>query len=350
MPRSLFDTRVDQVFETSTRRSRRKRRRLGAGFLLGGESLEDRTLLATVTVHVFNNDFSANVKGQPIVDPTINVGDTIHWVWDEGLHSTTSVAGIAELWDSGVTSTVGHTFDHTFTKVGTFAYYCTIHGIDNGNGTASFMSGTITVKAAAPTLAINNVTVTEGNIGTVNANFTISLSAPSGRTVTVNYATANGTATATADYTAIAVTTLTFTPGQTTKTVTVAVKGDTLDEANETFVVNLSAPTNATIADNQGVGTIIDDDSTSLVVVNHVTVTLPKDRTHLVVRGLGGSVTSLIPLGMRLDAIDHLIEAGFGASGTRPNPNIVIGCLPAPGGPESSPSHRQASGRRILWT
>src|SRR5262245_30553205 len=175
MSRSLFGTRVDRVFETSTRRSRRKGRRPGAGLPLWGEHLEDRTLLATVTVHIFNNDFSANVKGQPIVDPTINVGDTIHWVWDEGLHSTTSVAGIAEQWDSGVFSTVGHTFDHTFTNVGTFAYYCTIHGFDNGNGTAGGMSGTITVNAAAPTLAINNVTVTEGNTGTVNANFTVSL-------------------------------------------------------------------------------------------------------------------------------------------------------------------------------
>src|SRR4051812_10121893 len=119
MTRSLFDTRVDRVFETSTRRFGRKRRRPGAGFPLGGERLEDRALLATVTVHIFNYDFSANVKGQPIVDPTINVGDTIHWVWDEGSHSTTSVAGIAEQWDSGVSSTVGHTFDHTFTNVGT---------------------------------------------------------------------------------------------------------------------------------------------------------------------------------------------------------------------------------------
>src|SRR5262249_49272554 len=109
MPRSRFDTRVDRLFETSTRRSRRKRRRAGAGFLLGAERLEGRTLLSTVTVHIFDFDFGTNVKGQPIVDPTINVGDTVHWVWDEGFHSTTSVAGVAEQWNSGTTSTVGHT-------------------------------------------------------------------------------------------------------------------------------------------------------------------------------------------------------------------------------------------------
>src|SRR5262249_35111374 len=142
--------------------------------------------------------------------------------------------------------------------------------------------------------------------------------------VTVQYATANGTATAPADYTAIPLTTLTFNPGQTTKTVTVAVNGDMLDEANETFVVNLSAPTNATIADNQGVGTITDDDPFGFLGINNATVTLQLDRTHLVVRGPGGSVTSQIPLSLRFDAIDHLIEAGFGDSGTRFKPKIHV--------------------------
>ena len=85
------------------------------------------------------------------------------------------------------------------------------------------------------------MTVTEGNSGTVNAAFTVSLSAASGQTVTVNYATANGTAVAPGDYTA-ASGTLTFTPGVTTQTLTVPVNGDTLNEPNETFFVNLSGP------------------------------------------------------------------------------------------------------------
>ena len=79
------------------------------------------------------------------------------------------------------------------------------------------------------------MTVDEGNAArTAVATFTVSLNAPSGRDVTVDYATANGTATAPADYTATNGT-LTFTPGQTTKTVTVTVNGDHLDEANETY-------------------------------------------------------------------------------------------------------------------
>ena len=104
----------------------------------------------------------------------------------------------------------------------------------------------------------------EGHSGTTkNATFTVTLSSASTQTVSVTYATANGTATAgtTADYTAVAPTTLTFSPGQTSKTITVPVTGDNADEANETFRVNLSAPTGGTtIADNQGTGSIIDDD------------------------------------------------------------------------------------------
>jgi hypothetical protein len=53
---------------------------------------------------------------------------------------------------------------------------------------------------------------------------------------------------------------LTFAPGETTKTITVPIIGDRLPEPNETFAVNLSGPTNAIIADGQGVGTIVDDE------------------------------------------------------------------------------------------
>src|SRR5262249_17759020 len=125
--RGLFDTRVDRVLGASTRWIRRKGRRPKSAFPLWGETLEDRTLLATVTVHLINFAFNPSAV-------TINVGDTVHWVWDTDHHSTTSVAGSADQWDSGVHNS-GYTFDHTFTKVGTFAYYCTMHGSDNGNGT-----------------------------------------------------------------------------------------------------------------------------------------------------------------------------------------------------------------------
>jgi plastocyanin len=70
------------------------------------------------------------------------------------------VAGIAEQWSSPTTSTFGTTFGHTFTHVGTFAYYCSIHGSDNGNQTASGISGTITV---VPVASLTSITVTPAN-------------------------------------------------------------------------------------------------------------------------------------------------------------------------------------------
>lgn len=110
-----------------------------------------------------------------------------------------------------------------------------------------------------PALSINDVTLSEGNTGTTAFSFTVVLSTASTQTVTVSYATANGTATAGTDYTA-ASGSLTFAPGETTKTITVSVTADTTYESNEGFYVNLSSPTNAALADSQGLGTITNDD------------------------------------------------------------------------------------------
>jgi len=110
-----------------------------------------------------------------------------------------------------------------------------------------------------PKVAIGDVTVLEGNSGTTAFVFTVSLSAPSSQAVSVNFATADCTATAGSDNQATSGT-LTIPAGQTTGTITVLVNGDRLAEPNETFFVDLSSPINATIADGQAVGTIVDDE------------------------------------------------------------------------------------------
>ncbi|MDT4896592.1 MAG: large repetitive protein [Acidobacteriota bacterium] len=120
--------------------------------------------------------------------------------------------------------------------------------------------GTITDNDAQPTISINDTSVTEGDGAAVDATFNVSLSQASGFTVTVNYATADGSATAGSDYQATSGT-VTFNPGQTTQPVTVPVNGDTTFESNETFVVKLTTPTNATILDGEGQGTITNDDA-----------------------------------------------------------------------------------------
>jgi hypothetical protein len=120
-------------------------------------------------------------------------------------------------------------------------------------------TGTIVNDDPLPTLAINGVQKLEGTSGTSAFAFTVSLSAPSGQTVTVNYSTASGTATAGTDYLAQSGT-LTFTPGETSKTITILVYGDKTKEADETFFVNLSGAWNVFLADSQGLGKILNDD------------------------------------------------------------------------------------------
>ena len=119
--------------------------------------------------------------------------------------------------------------------------------------------------AVAPTLSIDSPIVTEGT-GTRGGTlrFLVSLNAASGNQVTVGYADAGtGTATSGTDYTAIpAGRTLTFAAGTTSQPIAVTVTGDATDEPDETVVVRLSGPVNATLADaSEGTGTIVDDDA-----------------------------------------------------------------------------------------
>ena len=145
-----------------------------------------------------------------------------------------------------------------------------------GNATIATASGTgtITDNDATPTLSVNSPSVTEGDSGTTDLTFTVTLSAASGQQVTVAWAEGTGgTATSGTDYTAITGGTLTFAAGTTSQTFDVAVLGDALDEANETVVVTLSGETNATIATASGTGTITDNDATPTLSVNSPSVT-----------------------------------------------------------------------------
>jgi hypothetical protein len=123
--------------------------------------------------------------------------------------------------------------------------------------------GTIQDDDPPPLIVIGDCAVTEGNAGTVLCALPVTLSSASSRTVTANFATSNGTATAGSDYTATSGG-LTFTPGQATKTVDVTVAGDSSIEADEDFLVTLSALSNAAAGDLQGIGTIVDDDAPAL--------------------------------------------------------------------------------------
>ncbi|MDZ4267955.1 MAG: Calx-beta domain-containing protein [Mycobacterium sp.] len=113
---------------------------------------------------------------------------------------------------------------------------------------------------SSPSLSVSDGSVFEGTANNSSVVFTVTLSQASTDTVTVGYTTSNGTATAAgADFTPT-VGTLTFAPGETSKSVHVAVNGDALVELDEWFTLTLSSPANATIADGAGTGTIRNDD------------------------------------------------------------------------------------------
>ncbi len=135
-------------------------------------------------------------------------------------------------------------------------------------------TGTITDNDGAPTVSVGNAAaVTEGNDPktTVNLSFPVTLSAVSGQQVTVTY-TLGGTATADDDYADPATKSVTIAAGTRTANILVPVKGDLVDELNETVVVTLSGATNATVSGvegaDEGEGTITDDDAAQLSIAD----------------------------------------------------------------------------------
>jgi hypothetical protein len=134
-----------------------------------------------------------------------------------------------------------------------------------GSGTATLgtpnpATVTITDDDAVPTVSIADVTQAEGNSGTGNFGFAITVTGQHETGLDFSFATANGTATAGSDYVADSggITVPPFATG--TNTFNVVVNGDTNFEPNETFFYNLSACNNCTFSDNQGLGTIQNDD------------------------------------------------------------------------------------------
>jgi hypothetical protein len=115
------------------------------------------------------------------------------------------------------------------------------------------------LEPTAPTLAIGDASVSEGNSG-ATLTFPVTLSREFPADATVQFTTSNGTAKSGSDYRATSGT-VTIPAGSTTATVSVPVLSDKVHEANETFTVDLSSPVNATLGDGSAVGTVIDEDT-----------------------------------------------------------------------------------------
>jgi len=135
------------------------------------------------------------------------------------------------------------------------------------------------VAMTGPAISIEDVSVANGTSGTTAATFTVVLSAASARTITVDFATADGTASAGNDYVAQSGS-LTFSPGEISQQITVLVNGNTTIGPDQTFFVNLSNPTNASLAKGQGVGTIINSNkSVPRLSIDDVSVGKPNSGT-----------------------------------------------------------------------
>ena len=142
-------------------------------------------------------------------------------------------------------------------------------GVADGSGRA-----TIRDDDATPTLSISDTALDEPGTAGANATFTLTLSAPSGRTVSAVVDTADGSATG-ADYDARSAVAVTLAAGETSRTVDVHVLGDSIDEDDETFHLDVSGPSNVTVADGRGTATIRDDDAAPDVSIGDVSIDEP---------------------------------------------------------------------------
>ena len=229
-----------------------------AGITLGSPTMQNVTITdndvaptissgsaATFTIGAAGT-FTITANGTPT--PMLSVSGTL----PNGVTFVNNGNGTATLSGTPAAGTAG-TYPLTFTA-------------NNGvtpNATQNF---TLTVGAQAA-LSINDVTLNEGNSGTTTFTFTVSLSAPAqAGGITFNIATADNTATAGSDYTAKSLTGQTIAAGNSTYSFAILVNGDTTVEPTETFFVNVTNVTGATVADGSGTGTITNDDAAAPTV------------------------------------------------------------------------------------
>jgi Calx-beta domain-containing protein len=166
----------------------------------------------------------------------------------------------------------------------------------------------INVAAQQPSISVHDAVVTEGNSGTVQATFDVVLSATSSQSVSFSYATSSATpatATAGSDYQATSGGPVTFAPGEVSKSVVVLVNGDTVDEQQETFFLDISNVQNATVSSSRGTGFIIDDDGPS-ISINDLSIT----------EGNSGTKTATFTLSLSGPSVEAIAVRAISAAGT----------------------------------
>ena len=212
-------------------------------------------------------------------------------------------------------STAAQTFEVTVNNDSmhedTEVFTVTLRNAENaqlaGGGDTLTAAGRIEDEDQPPKLSIGNGSVTEGP-GSGPMQFAVQLVPASGRTVTVQYGTADVTATGASDYTAVSGT-LTFLAGTAVRTVPVPIADDALDEPDEQFTVSLQAAVNATVATAAGTGTIADNDDAPELSIGSARLT----------EGSGGGAmpfaVQLVPVSGRTVTVEYATVDGSAAAG-----------------------------------
>ena len=179
-------------------------------------------------------------------------------------------ANVSSIWDAKIASRLGN--HYVIANAGwngsigagatvTFGLIGAPGAVAGAKPTGFIVNGApLDANPVLPVIAAGGASVVEGNTGTSSLVFPVSLSAKSTSAVTVAYRVDGITATAGQDFTA-STGTVTFAPGETSKTVTIAVTGDKVPESDETVRLTLSAPTAATLGTSTATGTIVNDDT-----------------------------------------------------------------------------------------
>jgi hypothetical protein len=226
---------------------------------------------ATAMVAVTNADPSVAAFSivAPTVGQTLNVSasftdpgtfDTHSALIDWG-DGTTSPGTVTEQDGSG--SVAGaHVYAHT----GTYQVKVTVTDDDGGSGER--ISAPFSVSAALPTINIGAVSpVTERNSGTTTVRIPVTLSAAGTQPIDVRWSTGGGTASPGSDYVSASGTLRWSAGSATTRQISISIRGDVVDEPDQTFIVTLSAPVNATIGTGSSTVTIADDDPAPRIVI-----------------------------------------------------------------------------------
>jgi hypothetical protein len=207
------------------------------------------------------------------------------------------------------------------------------NGADEWVGVDNIVVSSQPITGGTPSLTINDVSVTEGDAGTTTASFTVSLSVPAGAGgVSFDIATADNTATTAGnDYALRSLTGQTIAAGNSTYNFDVTVNGDTTTEPNETFFVNVTNVTGATVGDGQGLGTINNDD-VALTAIHDIQgpgASSPIAGAVVTVRAI---VTAVVPNGFFVQAPDAEVDADPATSEalfvfTSSTPSVTVGEL-----------------------